>query len=349
VVAAVCWFVIAGVLLVASQPIAGWLAEGVAPEPVRTYLLWWVLLTVPLTVIVALLMTTVVSAGATKLALVQSGLHVTVTLVASPLLLDGGLGYRAPAVAVALASLVNIVVLSTWLKRNARERLHSDSVDRKVVLDRKVWWGIVDVGVPAQLSRVATRIVNVSIVLYVADGGVAVLAGFGIAMAFLEIGGGAAGGFARAVAITMGQDLGAKAPLRARQTLRIALGLVFLVPIVAVLIQIVATRPLVAAYASDPAAIEDGVRAVRTMAWVLFPAALWQVMLGAFSAARATKRVLVVTLVAQALPLVLLSVWTGDRVVGALLVMGSMYGLCFVFYVALAVPVLWRGALAEPR
>jgi Na+-driven multidrug efflux pump len=145
----------------------------------------------------------------------------------------------------------------------------------------------------------------------------------------------------------MGQDLGAGAPRRARHALNVGLPLALLIPTVAVGLLFVLARPVVEAFASEPAVIEEGVRCIRIMSWVLFPAALWQVLLQAFAAAKATKRVLLVTLIAQAFPLILLYAWKGDEVIGALLVMGLMYTLCLVFYVALAVPVLYRGALAS--
>jgi Na+-driven multidrug efflux pump len=348
VVAAVTWLVIGVVFLVLSGPIAGQLAkEGVAAESVHTFLIYWVLFTVPFNALVGLLNTAAVGAGWTKLALAQGLIHIAVTIVLCPILLRyTDLGYAAPPLAVACAGLVNTIMLWRMIKSEAAARFHSASIDRRVAFDRKLWWQIIDIGIPSQLSRVATRIVNISVVLYVAGAGVATLAGFGIAMAFIEIFGGACGGFSRSVQITMGQDLGAGAPLRARHALNVGLPLSLLVPTVAVGLLFVLARPVVEAFASEPAVIEEGVRCIRIMSWVLFPAALWQVLLQAFAAAKATKRVLLVTVIAQAFPLILLYAWQGDEVVGALLVMGLMYTLCLVFYVALAVPVLYRGALA---
>lgn len=348
VVAAMAWLVIASGVAAAAWPLAEHLAKGgVAPEAVRTYLLVWVVVTVPFNVAASLASTTAVSAGLTRFAVVQGGVNIAVTALVCPLLLELGLGFAAPPISIAVAGLVNAVWLWRELKRRASERLHGDRIDRAVVVDRSLWWQIIDVGVPAQLSRLAMRIVTVAIVVYVGDAGVATLAGFGVAMAFAEVAGGACGGFSRAVQIAMAQDLGAKAPQRARQTLTVALAEGLLVPTVSVAVLFALTRPIVAAFAPDPAVIDEGVRAIRMLVWVLYPAALWQVMLAAFAAARATKRVLVVTVVAQALPLGLLVVWPGERIAGAALTMGVMYLLCFVFYLVLAVPVLWRGALSE--
>jgi Na+-driven multidrug efflux pump len=350
-VSATVWLVIAGAFLALSEPLAGHLAkEGVAAESVRTYLVYWVLLTVPFNALVGLLNATAISAGWTKFAMTQAGMHLAMTVVLCPLFLRyGELGYAAPALAVACAGLVNSVLLWRMLKAEAPVRLHNDKADRRAAFDFKLWWQILDIGLPTQLSRVATRIVNVSVVLYVAGAGVATLAGFGVAMTFIEICGGACGGFARSVQITMGQDLGAGAIARARHVLNVAIPLALLVPTVAVGLLFVLARPIVEAFASDSAVIEEGVRAIRTVSWVLFPAAVWQVLLTAFAVAKAVKRVLLVTIIAQAFPLIVLYLWNGDELVGALLVMGMMYSLCLLFYLALAVPILYRGALAKPR
>jgi len=348
-VSAATWLVVGGSFIVFSGSIADHLArDGVAADSIRVYLIYWVVFTVPFNALVGLLNAAAVGASWTKFAMAQGTMHLAMTVVLCPIFLRyGGLGYRAPALAVACAGFVNTILLWRMLKSEAAERFHSAAIDRKVAFDLKLWWQIIDIGLPTQLSRLATRIVNISVVLYVAGAGVATLAGFGIAMAFIEICGGACGGFARSVQITMGQDLGAGAPRRARHVLSVAIPLSLLVPTVAVGLLFILARPVVQAFADEPAVIEQGVRCIRIMSWVLFPAAVWQVLLQAFAAAKAVKRVLVVTLIAQAFPLILLYAWNGDEVVGALLIMGLMYSLCLVFYSALAVPVLCRGALAE--
>jgi Na+-driven multidrug efflux pump len=350
VVCVIAWIVVGGAVVAFSGPIAEELAkEGVSAAPIRTYLIYWVVFTVPFNALVGMLNMAAIGAGWTKFALRQGVMHIAMTVVLCPLLLRyGDLGYRAPALAVAGAGLVNSILLWRMMKAEAAQRFHGDTIDRAVVLDKKVWWQILDIGLPTQLSRLSTRIVNVSVVLYVGGAGLATLAGFGIAMAFVEIFGGACGGFSGAVKATMGQDLGAGAKARARHMLNVALPLSLLVPSVAVGAMLLFARPLVGAFTSDPAVIDEGVRCVRIMGWVLFPAAVWQVLLQAFAVAQATKRVLLVTLIAQIFPLVLLSFWGGDEIVGALLIMGLMYTLCLVFYLALAVPVLYRGALRVP-
>jgi Na+-driven multidrug efflux pump len=347
-VSAAAWLVVGGVFLAFSGPIAGYLAkDGVAAESIRIYLIYWVLFTVPFNALVGLLNATAVSASWTKFAMRQGTMHLAMTVVLCPLFLRYlEFGYASPALAVGCAGLVNTILLWRMLRSEAKERFHGGTIERRVVFDTKLWWQILDIGLPTQLSRVATRIVSVSVVLYVAGAGVATLAGFGVAMAFIEICGGACGGFSVSVLITMGQDLGAGAPRRARHILNVAIPLSLLVPSVGVGLLLVLARPLAEAFASDPATVEEGVRCIRIVSWVVFPAAVWQVLLSAFAAAKATKRLLLVTLIAQAFPLILLYAWNGDEVVGALLIMGLMYTLCLAFYVALAVPVLFRGALA---
>jgi Na+-driven multidrug efflux pump len=347
VVCAIAWVLLASAVVAFADPIAEQLAQqGVSAAPIRTYLIYWVVFTVPFNALVGMLNMTAIGAGWTKFAMRQGLMHIMMTIVLCPVLLHyAELDYRAPALAVAGAGLVNSILLWRMMKAEAAQRFHGDTIERAIVFDKKLWWQILDIGLPTQLSRLSTRIVNVSVVLYVAGAGVATLAGFGVAMAFVEIFGGACGGFSGAVKATMGQDLGAGAKARARHVLNVALPLSLLVPAVAVGAMLVFARPLVEAFASNQAVIDEGVRCVRIMSWVLFPAAVWQVLLQAFAVAQATKRVLLVTLIAQIFPLVLLKLWTGDEVIGALLIMGLMYSLCLAFYLALAVPVLYRGAL----
>lgn len=348
-VAGILWLLLAVVVVALSDPIARYVAdEGVGVEPVRAFLVSWVLITIPANALVTLLTAAATGAGWTKFAMTQAAVHLTIAMVLSPICLRFlHFGYYSPSIAVGAAAMVNSVMLWRMMRGQAKERFHDDRVDRASIFDLGLWRQLIDIGMPSQLSRIATRIVTVAVVLYVGKAGVTTLAAYGVAMVFIEISGGAMGGYARAVQIAMAQDLGANAPGSARHVLRVGLWLSLVLPAASVALLIVFAGPLVRAFTADPAVVAEGVRCVRILCWVLFPAALWQTMLQAFAAAKATKRVLVATLIAQGLPLIILSLWHGEHIAGALFTLGAMYLTCLAFYVALAVPVLWRGVLAH--
>jgi Na+-driven multidrug efflux pump len=309
----------------------------------------YLVLGVPLLSLATLLASSAASAGWGRLSLIWGITHVPPVFGLLPLAFGPlDLGYYSPAFAVAVAALINTLTLWVLVRRNAT-RLHLGAmIDRAVVLDVGQWRGLLDVGLPQQLSRAAAWAVMLAIVLSVGEAGVATLAGYGVAMLYVELAGMVTGGYARAGAILIAQGLGARDPGRARRVLKMSLAQGLAIPAVTAALLFVLAPLAVAPFVDSEAVASEGVRAVRLMVFALIPASLWQVLLGAFGAAKATKRAFLLTLIAQAVALGVLALWSGDRVVGALVTMATMHALSTAFYFALSVPVLWRGALAEP-
>lgn len=347
--ALVIWLVLASIVVAISGPLSEFLGKTTVPaEDIRTFLVWWCVLAVPAWAMAQLFVSTANGAGLTKFALSQGIVHVVISAGLLPLLLGPlGLGFRAPAIAICCASLVNVAQLWVRLARQAKERHLGDHVDRKVVTDTRVWRQIVDIGLPAQLSRATSWIVLIAVVLRVREVNVTVLAGYGIAMAFIDLAGSASAGFAGSAQILIAQNLGAKDPAAARRVLRTALWLSLGFPLLTLVISVVFAEPLAGLLASNPEAQTEAAHTFRLMVFVLFPATIWQVLLNAFAAARATKRVLLVTLVAHGIAFAISVLWSGDRIWGALVTIGTMYSVSVVFYFLLSIPVLWRGALAD--
>jgi Na+-driven multidrug efflux pump len=341
--------IVAVAAVVGATPVAESIVKpGLSPEPIRELLVSFLLLAIPLVSLATLLAAVAASAGWGRLLLIWGVTHVPPVFLLLPLALGPlDLGYYSPAFAVAVAGLINTITLWILVRRHAN-RLHlGTTIDRSQLFDLGQWRAVLDIGLPQQLSRGAAFVVMFAIVLYVGGDGVATLAGYGIAMIFVELAGGVTGGYARAAGILIAQSLGAKDPGRARNILKTSLVQGLVLPAATAGLLFILAPFAVALFVSDDAVASEGVRAVRLMVFALIPASLWQVLLSAFGAAKATKRAFLLTLVAQAAALGILAIWPGDRVVGALVTLGSMHGLSTAFYFALSVSVLWRGALAE--
>jgi Na+-driven multidrug efflux pump len=342
--------VVIGVATVAfSTQVSAWIAKrGMSPEPVAQLLESYVLFAIPLTSISIVLTTTAASAGWGRLSLIWGVTHVPPVFALMPLALGPlGLGYRAPAFAVAVAAVINAVTLWAMVRRNA-ERLHLGRVDRALLFDRRLWRDALDIGLPQQLTRAAAFAVLLMVVRHVASAGVTVLAGYGIAMIYVDLAGSLSGGFARATGILMAQSLGAKNPLRAREVLTTSLWLGALIPAATIALLGFGASFAVAVFAETGDATAAGIHALRLMVFVLIPASLWQILLSAFGAAKATKRSFLIGLAAQAVALAILATRSSDdRVVDALITVGAMHTLSVVGFLGLSVPVLWRGVLAK--
>lgn len=336
--------------LVGATPVVDAIVKpGLSPQPIHDLLVSYLVFSVPLLSLATLLASTAASAGWGRLSLIWGITHVPPVFGLLPLALGPlDLGYYSPAFAVAVAALINTLTLWVLVRRNAT-RLHlGTTIDRAVVSDVGQWRGLLDVGLPQQLSRAAAWAVMLAIVLYVGEGGVATLAGYGVAMLYVELAGMVTGGYARAGGILIAQGLGARDPGRARSVLKTSLAQGLVIPAATAALLFVLAPFAVELFADSQAVASEGVRAVRLMVFALIPASLWQVLLGAFGAAKATKRAFLLTLIAQAVALGVLALWSGDRLVGALVTLATMHTLSTAFYFALSVPVLWRGALAKP-
>lgn len=343
--------VLAGVVIGFGDPMASAIAkEGVPETAVHQFLVSYVVLTVPVISLASVITTAGISAGWTRFALMWGVTHVPPVFVMLPLTLGPlDLGYYGPAVAGAIASVINCVTLWWLLRRRAVSLNLGATIDTSHLFDRGLWRDLIAVGYPQQLSRAAMWAVTMTVMFHVRDAGMLTLAGYGIAMAFVDLMGFATGGYARAAAIMIGMSLGAKDPARARLVLRKSLSLGLVLSGTVVLLLEIGAPVAARFFSDDPAVIEEGTRALRLMCMTLLPAAAWQVLLGAFGAARATMRPFMVTLVIQAIAFgFIVFVWNGDAVLGAFTTLGSMYVVCLAAYLGLAVPILWRGALAVP-
>ena len=347
------WLLIFVVMYIVSWPLSEYLAKSaVAPAAVREYLLWSVGLAFPAGGVSAVIVSAANGAGLTRFALSQTLIGIAATAGLLPLAL-GPLdqGVRAQALVATVIAVLNGAMLWYRLTRVAAASHLGTAADRSKILDLKTWWSILNVGLPAQLSRATARIVQVAVLARVAEAGADAIAGYSVAFLLIEIAGASSGGFASAVQITLGQRLGAKDADGARRTLKIALALALAFPGIAIAAYAFIGPVLVAMIAPTAAVELAGDRALQIMMFTLIPASIWQVFLQAFAAARATKRLLGVTLVAQAVAFGVANAWAGERIWGAFATIGTMYTLSVVFYALLAIPVLWRGVLApaQPR
>lgn len=350
VLVVVTFAILETVVLVIAGPLSERLATStVGAEAIRTYLVWWTLLAAPALALASVAVQAAAGAGLTRFALSQAVVHLALAVALLPLFM-GPLdqGYRAPGLAIACAGLANTAQL--WIRLRAQASAHhlGEAFDRAMMIAPKVWRDILDIGLPAQLSRALTGVVAITVVLRVGEAGMPALAGYGIAMIFVETFGAAGVGFSHAVQILMSQRLGARDPAGARLVLWRALGRSQVIPAIALVVLVVLAPSITRLFTSSPEVHAESVRAMRVLGITLFPAALWQTMLSAFASARATRPALIVTVIATSVALVVALAWPWDRLAGAVVTLTTMYALLFTLYVLLSVRVLWRGALAVP-
>jgi Na+-driven multidrug efflux pump len=205
------------------------------------------------------------------------------------------------------------------------------------------WRELIAVGLPPQLARIAMFAAYAIVVQHVAEDGPAAVAGYGIAFLVLSSAITVGSAVGRAVAIVLGQSVGAGDRARAARAARA--GLVAAVAVGAGLGLALAALagPLVGILAPTPAIAEPAARALRGMALALPLLGIAQVLLFAVTALKAAKRVSLLSAAADAVTVAIALAWPGASHLD-----GAIWAICAGSAVrALALGLAGRAIIAR--
>jgi Na+-driven multidrug efflux pump len=239
-------------------------------------------------------------------------LALTAALV--PLFIDVlGLGLPGAPLGQALSQLVMIAVV--WRALHAqRERWHL-GVDppRASIWSRTRFAEILDIGLPPQLARIAMFAAYTYLLQRVASDGRSAVIGFGLALTIYFFAITVSGSVGRATGIALGQRIGAKDEDGARKALRVGLVMSFAISCALVALITVLAPHLVSIFVSNEQIIADGTFAVRILALAIPLLGISQVFLFAFTAVKASKRAGMAGIIADAIGIVFVLAWPGER------------------------------------
>jgi Na+-driven multidrug efflux pump len=299
-------FVVIGLIVaVFSRPLAVQLGAGAVPtDAMQSYVLCALLVALPGVVVLRALVEATAAAGWTTLGLRQLFGEFVLVMGALPLAISVlGLGTSGVPVAQGMAAIILLVIIGRVVYRERSALWGSTEVDWKEALNPRRWLAIVNIGVPANLTRVGTFVVLAILVRSIAEDSGAAVAGFGIAMTLYIM----AGCFTQAVGIAggivIGQNCGAKNLSRCTGTLRLVVRTNICIALTCFTL-LHFGRPFVALFSSEPAVVNAGAEALRTMKWGLIGCIFAHALLPSYVAIGATKRAALVGITVEVIALI---------------------------------------------
>ena len=201
------------------------------------------------------------ASGDTRTPFLLLATSVMVSAVLDPLLIAGvgplpEMGVRGAATA-SVAVRGGAFLLGLIIATRRRRLLHFGEPDWAAVPT------ILRVGAPMSASGVLLSLIYVWLTRYTSQFGTPALAALGIGHKMEGLGFIAITGFALSAGALVGQNLGAGQPVRARQAVRLTLGLCLVVTVSTALAFLTIPKVLVSLFTTDPTVIEDGALYVR--------------------------------------------------------------------------------------
>ena len=191
---------------------------------------------------------------------------VSLNMVLDPALMFGlGLGVRGAAIANAITSLLFLGLGIAWLT-SGRAGFRLPLPPPRPWIRWSIVASILRIGLPATVESMARAFALTWCVARVAVYGPASVAATGIAQRVVELGTVVAVGFTLGSAPIVGQNLGARLPLRARSTAILAASITLAIVTPLVALEWVFAEALVRLFGASGDVLAQGVRAVRILA-----------------------------------------------------------------------------------
>ena len=317
VLVVVAWGVLVAIVLPLAHPFSELLGSAeVSARDLRHFGLPLLLVVGPGLAMLQVLLFAASAAGWTRLSLVRMIADLCLSAALVPLSV---LAFGLPGAPIGQALAQFLMIGLVWRALHSqRERWHLGERDRSQRFRRDRWKQILDIGLPPQLARIAMYGAFAYLLQLVAHDGRAAVAGFGISFTFLFVAINFIGAVGRAVGIVIGQSVGAKDPDRGKRALRTGLLLAALLGAAFVLLMTLFAGYLPGILVDDAATERQATEALRIVCWAVPFLGISQVFLFALTAIKATKRVGLLGIVADAIGVAFAILWWGDsQLVGA--------------------------------
>jgi Na+-driven multidrug efflux pump len=332
------WLALSACVLAASPWLVDVLAGDLAvDQPLRQFLLAWLLVALPGLAIAEVLLDVANATGETRFNIVRVLVELAFTAALVPVLVEtADIGIAGAPIAQGVAAIGLCVVLWMALMRKRTAFKLGELSAGAFGLRWSLWREIMAIGLPMQIARIAYFVAQLILLHRISREGEAMVAGYGIAGAWLLFGAMATLALAQAGGILVGQSLGAKLHDRARRGVRTTLLAGWLVMALFVVVTLF-DRPIIGLLTSDPAVADSAHRALSILRWAGFGIAAFQILLNAFGAYKATVRASVLLVGSEVVGLGVAFAWPGSNLDGAcvaVLASNTLKGVLLVWLLA---------------
>lgn len=303
------WLVTLAILLPLIGPLAEVLGHGDLPL-LDDYLVPWLVFALPTVMLMYLGVDVAAAAQQTRVAFVRSIADLVLLSLLTPILITAfGLGGVAAAQAVSAGILALLLLRQIWRSREAWQLGELAGATTGLV---RRWLEILNIGLPVQLARAATFAAQAVMIGFVAADGPASVAAYGTSVMLLVIGANCSLAIAQAGGILIAQAAGAGDSVRVRGALRASLVTAALCGVTTAAIFMVGGGMLLRLFTDDALVLARGMYAIRIMSVGLLAIAMWQALLVAMAAMKASKRGGLIGVASELLGLAWIVVWPSE-------------------------------------